>query len=189
MGPAFSNISGSPDDCAALVEKFSNYVTTITFNVVSDKVDNLETDIVTINNTLNVLGADVDTLKNEVENVSTGLIVRVTEIENEMNTKITSSTVMAVREVAEGMLEYTTNGTTWHPVASTLGIDWGQIFGDIGNQADLMNRFDIISDRLTDVELALDGKIDVTPGYGLSQNDFSNDYRNKLDDLWSRYGN
>lgn len=152
LGPDFANITGNPDDCPALVAKFKNYATTDQFKNLDDRLSDTETDITTLDASVNLLNTDVTDIKNTLSNPTTGILVRLIAVETDLNKKITSQSVIEIKEVEEGQLQYTTDGSDWYPVAAAIGIDWGVIGGNIENQADLMNRFDIINDTLETIQ-------------------------------------
>lgn len=156
LGPSFANITGNPDDCPALVAKFKNYATTVDMDNVKDRLSAAEADIVMLDNSVTLMDSDIADIKNTLNNASTGVLVRLSKVEVDLQKKITSQSVIEIKEVEEGALQYTTNGTDWYPVAAALGIDWGVIGGNIENQADLMNEFDKINDLVATVTTDLE---------------------------------
>lgn len=148
LGPSFANITGNPDDCEALLNKFNNYTTIVQFNNLKSRVSEVENDIVVLENTQTVQGLDIDNIKNTLNDGVTGVLVRLSKVEVDMRQKITSQSIIEIREKAPGLLEYTTDGSDWSPVSSALGVQWGEILGNIENQSDLMNRFDILQDAI-----------------------------------------
>ena len=155
LGPSFANLAGNPDDNAALVEKFRNYTTLVDFTALADRTTQAENNISILQTTTELLSTDVDLLKTEVEDPATGVIARVVTLEKDMKQKITSKSVVEIRERAEGLLEYTDDGTNWHPVAAATGVEWGEILGDINNQADLKLLFDNMNDLITQLNTSL----------------------------------
>ena len=109
-----------------------------------------------IDNQITLMDTDITDIKNTLNNASTGVLVRLSKVEVDMQKKITSQSVIEIKEVEEGQLQYTTNGSDWYPVAAALGIDWGLIGGNIQNQADLMNEFDKINDLVATITTDLE---------------------------------
>lgn len=159
LGPSFANITGDPDQCLALAEKFNKYTTIIQFNSLANRVTEVESDIVILENNMTLTLADINTLKDQMNNSTTGVLVRLAAVETDVSNKITGISVTQIRERATGLLEYTTDGEHWEPVASATGIDWGEIGGNVENQLDLKNWFDSLSDSITEVSESIDTKI------------------------------
>lgn len=137
LGPSFANLTGSPDDNPMLVEKFSNYVTIASFTALNNRLSLVESDVILIKGDITNLQSVVNTLRNEVETSGTGLLARVGVLETTIAGKISSQSVIEIREHSEGELEYTVDGTHWYGVAESESVTWGSILGDISNQADL----------------------------------------------------
>lgn len=152
LGPSFRNLAGDPDDNEALVKKFSNYVTLVNFQNLGNRVSALEADVVLIDNTMTILDSDVRLLKEQVQNPSTGALARLTTLETDMHNKITSTSVIEIREHTEGQLQYTIDGENWFGVSESNAVEWGNILGDIKNQSDLSLLFSNVDDRLESLE-------------------------------------
>lgn len=149
---SFASLVGSPDDNLALTEKFNEYVTVVTFNALDNRLSVAESSIIVMNSDLTLTMQDVTQLKAEVEAANTGLMAKVGVLETKIADKISSPTVLKIREHSEGELEYTTDGTNWHGVSESQSVLWGSVLGDIRNQLDLMNLFDAMGDRVSVLE-------------------------------------
>lgn len=148
LGASFATIAGNPDDCPALVEKFKDYTTIVDFKALGDRVTLAENNIVVLQSTTGLLNTDVGILKQEIETPVTGALARLIILETDMKEKISSKSIIEIRERAEGLLEYTNDGTNWFPVSSLVGVQWGEILGDINNQADLKLQFEHITELI-----------------------------------------
>ena len=91
---------------------------------------------------------DLAAIDNQINNNSTGILVRLSTAEALLAKKISSDQVLEIRTTDGLSLEFTTDGTTWKPVSTAGVVEWGDIIGDIGNQADLLLRFSNIEDTI-----------------------------------------
>ena len=137
LGPSFANLAGDPDENEALVEKFSNYVTIVTFNALNNRLSLAESSIILLQGDVVNLQNLVGTLRTEVEANNTGLLARVAVLETSVAHKISSQSVVEIREHSEGELEYTIDGVHWYGVSESDAVTWGNILGNISDQADL----------------------------------------------------
>ena len=137
LGPSFANLTGDPDENPALVEKFGNYVTIVTFNALNNRLSLAESSIILLQGDVVNLQNLVGTLRDEVEANNTGLLARVAVLETNIAHKITSQSVVEIREHSEGELEYTIDGVHWYGVSESDAVTWGNILGNISDQADL----------------------------------------------------
>jgi hypothetical protein len=149
LGPSFANISGSPTDNVALSTLLTNYCTVIQFNSLEKRVATNETNISVITSQTNLNRTDIDSLLNTINTPETGALARISSLELSNDHKISSQTVVQIKEDSPGQLSYSTNGTSWNPVSTSLGLEWGQITGNIDNQSDLKGKFDSLSDAIT----------------------------------------
>ena len=111
------------------------------------ELQNLEDAFTLVSNTVNSLDNAV--------NGTTGILVRLNNVEDTLATKITSNQVLEIRCTDGLSLEFTTDGRTWKPVSTAGVVDWGDIIGDINNQADLLLLFDDVDDAISAVDTAL----------------------------------
>lgn len=95
-------------------------------------------------------------------NGSNGILIRLGNVETVLAKKISSDQVLEIRTTDGLSLEFTTDGTTWKPVSTAGVVEWGDIIGDIGNQADLLLKFDQVQDIINLVEGALNNHKDDT---------------------------
>ena len=98
---------------------------------------------------------DLALIDNQINNNSTGILVRLSTAEVLLAKKISSDQVLEIRTTDGFSLEFTTDGYTWKPVSTAGVVEWGDIIGDIGNQADLLLRFTDINDTIDALERAL----------------------------------
>ena len=145
-------------------------------NVLSDKVSQsdfilLKTSVKTNTDDIFTLSNNLTTLANTVCNLNTevfgthGLSNRMTDTEESLRNKISSETVQQIRTVNNTALEFTMDGgTTWHPVSSAGQVEWGDIIGDINNQADLKNRLDTINGAFQSLLSTVVNHISITNG-------------------------
>ena len=145
-------------------------------NVLSDKVSQsdfilLKTSVKTNTDDIFTLSNNLTTLANTVGNLNTevfgthGLSNRMTDAEESLRNKISSETVQQIRTVNNTALEFTMDGgTTWHPVSSAGQVEWGDIIGDINNQADLKNRLDTINGAFQSLLSTVVNHISITNG-------------------------
>ena len=91
---------------------------------------------------------DLAAIDNQINNNSTGILVRLNTAETLLAKKISSDQVLEIRTTDGLSLEFTTDGHTWKPVSTAGVVEWGDIIGDIGNQADLLLRFSDINDTM-----------------------------------------
>jgi hypothetical protein len=98
---------------------------------------------------------DLAAIDNQINNNSTGILVRLSTAEALLAKKISSDQVLEIRTTDGMSLEFTTDGHTWKPVSTAGVVEWGDIIGDIGNQADLLLRFSNIDDAIDNLDMAL----------------------------------
>lgn len=143
-GTISGNIQNQTDLYQILVNKANqtdlDSLTTIVNNNTSQLL-NLVTQMTALSNT-------VSSLDNTVNNATTGLVVRMSAAETSLSHKISSSTILSIRESGSSFLEYTTDGTNWIPLSTVGTVEWGDVTGDIANQADLQNVFNAINSRI-----------------------------------------
>lgn len=152
LGPSFANLTGDPDENPALVEKFGNYVTIVTFNALNNRLSLAESSIILLQGDVVNLQNLVGTLRAEVEANNTGLLARVAVLETNIAHKITSQSVVEIREHSEGELEYTIDGVHWYGVSESDAVTWGNILGNISDQADLQLIFTNINEAIAELQ-------------------------------------
>ena len=162
LGPSFANLSGAVEDNAALNEKFSKYVTIANYNNAVTRISTLESNVSIITTTLEDLEDTVNTLNTQMNDSTNGVLVRLTNIEDSLEHKISSTSVAEIRqtsntyivdgqEVTEYFLQYRLNGSSeWVDITGANTIEWSNIIGDITENAALMNQFDMVNDAISD---------------------------------------
>lgn len=98
---------------------------------------------------------DLAVIDNQINNNSTGILVRLSTAEALLAKKISSDQVIEIRTTDGLSLEFTTDGHTWKPVSTAGVVEWGDIIGDIENQADLLLRFSNLNDAIDTANRAL----------------------------------
>lgn len=151
---SWGKIVGELSNQADLATALSDKIGTEQFNTLSGKVDTNTSNIA-------ILTADLDNVAETVEdnynsiNAAGGILIRLNSAEASLAKKITSESVVEIRTSNGTALEFTTDGTTWYPVSSAGIVEWGQIEGNIEEQADLILKFDKIADSMKDLEDAI----------------------------------
>lgn len=143
----WGQITGDIANQIDLKEILDDKIGTEAFNVVVANVGANTNAIATLNMNVQSLSNILDGLNNVV-NGAGGVIVRLDNIEELLAKKISSDQVVEIRTVNGTALEFTTDGTAWHPVASAGQVEWGDVVGDIENQADLQLLFKNINDAV-----------------------------------------
>lgn len=117
------------------------------FNELAAQVGSNANAILLLQSDLSDLESAVNTIANQI-NGTDGILLRLSQAEQLLAKKITSENVVEIRTVNGTALEFTTDGVTWHPVASAGLVEWGDIVGDIANQADLQLLFRNMSTKV-----------------------------------------
>lgn len=102
------------------------------------------------------LSSTVDSIYLQINNPTNGILPRLSTAETLLSKKISSNQVLEIRTTDGLSLEFTTDGITWKPVSTAGVVEWGDIIGDIGNQADLLLKFDNIRDVIDLLSETLD---------------------------------
>ena len=100
-----------------------------------------------LQDTVSDLSDTLTSVYNQI-NSTNGILVRLNTAETLLAKKISSDQVLEIRTTDGLSLEFTTDGTTWKPVSTAGVVEWGDIIGDIENQADLLLRFENIDDAV-----------------------------------------
>lgn len=108
------------------------------------------------------LSDTVSSMYLQINNSSNGILTRLNRDETLLGKKISSDQVLEIRTTDGLSLEFTTDGTIWKPVSTAGVVEWGDIIGDIGNQADLLLKFDEVNDGIDLISRALQNHIDDT---------------------------
>lgn len=116
-------------------------ITNTNLNTVSNSVVVLQGNVTDINNSINDLFNQV--------NGTDGILIKINDLQNIVAKKISSDDIVKLRVVNGTSVEFTLDGTTWIPVSDVGTIEWGNIEGDIQNQADLINLINSITGDYT----------------------------------------
>jgi hypothetical protein len=133
---SWGKIKGSISDQKDLQEALSNKVSTNEFNTLVSVVSTNTSNITSLKGDITTISNNLSDLINTV-NGANGIAIRLTKAENKLAKTIISDDVLAIRATEDGFLEYTTNNEDWHSVSTAGTVEWGDIIGDITNQADL----------------------------------------------------
>lgn len=155
-------------------------------NLLLEKVDvstfeSFKGDVEVVTNATIVLQSDVGQLQDSVSNIlstlngASGVLVRLDVLESLIQTKISSENVLQIRENESAALEYTKDGEVWNPVSTAGIVNWGDILGNIEDQADLQQKL-ILSDGKA--QSALDGVEEVRDELNESINQHINNKSN-----------
>ena len=147
----WGKITGNITEQADLKQALDNKVGLDQFNALTAQVSSNSSNIITINGNVTSLTNSVSNILN-VLNASDGVLVRLDNAERLLAKKITSNSVLEIRTINGTALEFTTNGTEWHPVSSAGQVEWGDVIGDIENQADLMVYIDKLEKLIKSVD-------------------------------------
>ena len=131
----------------ALGEKVNNSDFIILQNVVTQNSQNIST----LRSDVNILANSLAAIDSQV-NGAGGILIRLDNAETSLARKISSDQVIEIRTTDGLSLEFTTDGTTWKPVSTAGLVEWGDIIGDIANQADLLLLFDNMNDAFEELE-------------------------------------
>lgn len=148
---SWGKIVGDLANQADLANALADKIGTEQFNTLSGKVDANTSNISILDTGLEEVTNLASDLDNQINAVG-GILIRLDTAETSLAKKITSESVIEIRTSNGTALEFTTDGTTWYPVSSAGIVEWGQIEGNIEEQADLILKFDKISDSLNDLE-------------------------------------
>ena len=146
----WGKISGNILEQTDLAEVLANKVNLPDFENLSTQVGNNFNSIIQLQASTESLEDSVSSIFNTL-NGTNGVLIRLSAAEQLLAKKISSDTVIEIRTVNDTALEFTTDGTNWHPVASAGVVEWGDIVGDITNQADLQLLFNSINTRIDNV--------------------------------------
>lgn len=144
----WGKITGDLTQQEDLNTALNDRVKTSTFNTLAGQVSTNTSNIITLQGNVSGLTDNVVSILNTLNSAGTGVLARLDRIDTELARRIISTTVKQIRTAQDGVsLEFTTNGTDWHPVSNVGVVEWGtnNIVGDITNQADLMNYLNRIS--------------------------------------------
>ena len=146
---SWGQLTGNLTDQTDLRDALNDKVSYEVFNGLASQVGTNTNNIIILQGSLSTLS---DTVAGIVEQISgnNGILARLGEAETLLAKKITSQQVKEIR-VNNNALEYTINGTTWIPVSSAGVVEWGDIIGDINNQADLLNLFSNMQSEVDDL--------------------------------------
>lgn len=150
-GKIVGNIADQEDLNAILNDKIG----TEQFNALASQVGTNSADILLLNTSVGDLENDFKALDNQV-NGNSGILVRLSGAEALLANKITSEQVLEIRTVNGTALEFTTDGRNWYPVSSAGIVNWGQIDGNISEQADLQLLIKDLEDAIKEVSDAIE---------------------------------
>lgn len=157
-GKIVGNITDQEDLQTALSDKVSSK----DFDTLSSSVGKNTDAVLLLRGDVDSLTTSVDSLISDIHNGTDGILIRLANIEDLLAKKITSTSVKAIRTVNDTALEFTTNGIEWHPVSSAGLVEWGDIIGDITNQADLALLFSNINATISNNQKIVDSHLSDT---------------------------
>lgn len=148
---SWGNIAGTLTDQQDLMTALNGKVSQSDFNTLSSSVGTLSDNLVILSGTVSSQGTSIQSLNSQI-NGANGILVRLDGIDTTLSEKISSSQILAIRVVSDSVLEYTTDGTTWKSIANVGTVEWGDITGDIANQADLQLVLQNISNAISTIQ-------------------------------------
>ena len=107
------------------------------FNKLSQTVTTNSNSILILQGNITSLSNSITSISNQINNSTNGILVRLSDAEATLAKKITSEDVIEIRAVNGTALEFTLDGEKWLPVSDAGLVEWGNITGDIKNQADI----------------------------------------------------
>lgn len=134
-----------------LYQILGNKVNISIFNELQAIVNKNKSDISDLVINVNNLTSSINNISNIISGTN-GILIRLNNIETTLDTKISSTQVKAIRSIDGVSLEFTTDNVTWNPVSDVGIVEWGNIIGDISNQADLIAKFNSINSDLLDIQ-------------------------------------
>lgn len=145
----WGNILGDITKQEDLYQILGDKVNTSTFTELQTIVNKNKSDITDLIVNVNSLTSDLSNISTIISG-SNGILIRLTNIETDLSTKVSSNQVKAIRSNDGISLEFTLDNEIWKPVSDVGIVEWGNITGDISNQADLIAKFNDINNSLSD---------------------------------------
>lgn len=159
----WGKIGGNLEDQTDLQQALNAKANQSDFIVLQKMVQDNYTEFQDLAEDVSDIANDLAAIDNQINNNSTGILVRLNTAETLLAKKISSDQVLEIRTTDGLSLEFTTDGHTWKPVSTAGVVEWGDIIGDIGNQADLLLRFSDINDTIDALDRLLsDHKDDIS---------------------------
>lgn len=155
----WGNILGDITKQEDLYQILGNKVNTNVFEELQTIVNKNKSDIIDLIVNVNNLTSNLNNISSIISG-SNGILIRLNNIETSLNTKVSSNQVKAIRSNDGVSLEFTLDNETWNPVSDISTIEWGNITGDISNQADLIAKFNSINNDLLSYTADLQYKIE-----------------------------
>lgn len=144
---SWGSILGDITKQTDLYEILGNKVETSTFTALQTIVNKNKDDILTLSSNVVNLSNSLSSLETIVSG-SDGIEVRLSAAETSLETKVTSETIKAFRSTDGTTVEFTTDNETWNPISQVGTVEWGDITGDITNQADLQSALNALQSTL-----------------------------------------
>lgn len=144
----WGNILGDITKQEDLYQILGDKVNTSTFTELQTIVNKNKSDITDLIVNVNSLTSDLSNISTIISG-SNGILIRLTNVETDLSTKVSSNQVKAIRSNDGISLEFTLDNKTWKPVSDVGIVEWGNITGDISNQADLIAKFNDINNSLS----------------------------------------
>lgn len=145
----WGNILGDITKQEDLYQILGDKVNTSTFTELQTIVNKNKSDITDLIVNVNSLTSDLSNISTIISG-SNGILIRLTNVETDLSTKVSSNQVKAIRSNDGISLEFTLDNKIWKPVSDVGIVEWGNITGDISNQADLIAKFNDINNSLSD---------------------------------------
>ena len=144
----WGNILGDITKQEDLYQILGDKVNTSTFTELQTIVNKNKSDITDLIVNVNSLTSDLSNISTIISG-SNGILIRLANVETDLSTKVSSNQVKAIRSNDGISLEFTLDNKIWKPVSDVGIVEWGNITGDISNQADLIAKFNDINNSLS----------------------------------------
>lgn len=137
MQAEWGKITGTITNQKDLQEALASKASLEDFNKLSQTVTTNSSNILILQGNITSLSNSITSISNQINNSTNGILVRLSDAEATLAKKITSEDVIEIRAVNGTALEFTLDGEKWLPVSDAGLVEWGNITGDIKNQADI----------------------------------------------------
>lgn len=144
----WGKIGGNIIDQKDLQEALSKLALQKDLDVTNTNVGTISNSVVVLQGNVTDINNSINTLSNQI-NGTDGILIKIEDLQNIVAKKISSDDIVKLRVVDGTNVEFSMDGATWIPVADVGTLEWGNITGDIQNQADLMSLLNSISGDYT----------------------------------------
>lgn len=155
----WGKIGGNLEEQEDLKRVLDGKVNQSSFDNLDSRVESIEVSVGVIRTNLSNLGDLVQNIDNMLEGAN-GVLFRLDTVESTLEHKISSDQVLNIRSTDGDSLEFTLDNIVWKPVSTAGVVEWGDIIGDITNQPDLFKVINDATEKVDDMEIALNSHLD-----------------------------